>query len=218
MSDNNQSEKILKLSEQLSELDKSLESSFKYQLIIILAFFIYKNGSSEGPVKIDDLEISKSVFMLIFPIALLYFVSKMAVLTMLFIEVSDSFFIMIEKFKNDNKEYQYFRLFRPKSIFLTIPLTRYAYANKKTSKRINYVLSGLIYMLPGFSMGLICYTIFLYQSRIFSIIFLMIAAIAFTLLFLEFYNGSVTKGYRYLLLATYAAFVVSFIIMLIVMK
>ena len=204
---------IIKISEKFNELNKSLEANFKYQLITVTLFYIYINGDSRSPIKIADIEFNYELFMVFFPVALLYLVSNMAILTMAFIELSDRFFSILNTAKSTHEEYTFLRSLRPKSIFLAISLTRFSYNNSKFSKAFFYLISVLLYSFPGLNMALVIFAIVKYQPKMVSIPFLIIAAIAFTGLFYEFNRGNVTKYYRYLLTATYISFIISLLVL-----
>lgn len=208
-----QDDTIVKISEKFNELNNSLEANFKYQLITVTLFYIYINGDSKSPIKIADIEFNYELFMIFFPVALLYLVSNMAILTMAFIELSDRFFVILDTKKSNHEEYTFLRSLRPKSIFLTIPLTRFSYNNSKFSKAFFYLISVLLYSFPGLNMALVIFAIVKYQPKMVSIPFLIISTIAFIGLFYEFNRGNVTRRYRYLLIATYASFIISMLIL-----
>jgi len=202
---------IIKISEKFNDLNESLEANFKYQIITVILFYIYSNSNADKqkPIKIFDIDFSYDLFMIFFPVALLYLVSNMALLTMGFIELSDLFFTKLETKKSNKEEYATLRSLRPKSIFLTIPLTRFSFNNSKFGKAFFYIISVLLYAFPGLNMALVIFAIVKNQPKIVSVPFLIIALTAFVGLYYEYNRGNITKDYRYLLWATYASFIIS---------
>lgn len=188
-----------KLIDRLIEVNKSLESSFKYQIITILAFYLILNESS-GKIEFAGLEIKREAFITIFPIMLLYFLSKACVLTTLFIELYEKFYIFIT---NQEEEVEKDLIaFRIPTIFLCVPLTKFPKGRKQITYRFHYILSSIVYFLPGISFGLIVYyfiyQIFINKLFIFIILFFFLI-IPIGILYHEFVNGTTTRKYKYLI-------------------
>jgi hypothetical protein len=188
-----------KLVERLSEVNKSLESSFKYQIITILAFYLILNELS-GKIEFAGLEIQREAFITIFPIMLLYFLSKACVLTTLFIELYEKFYLYIGN--QDSEIEKELIVFRIPTIFLCLPLTRFPKGREKRVYRFHFILSSIVYFLPGISLGLIIYyffyQIFIYKFLMF-VIFFILLLIPIGILYHEFVNGRTTSKYKYLI-------------------
>jgi hypothetical protein len=131
-----------KLVERLSEVNKSLESSFKYQIITILAFYLILNELS-GKIEFAGLEIQREAFITIFPIMLLYFLSKACVLTTLFIELYEKFYLYIGN--QDSEIEKELIVFRIPTIFFVF--TTYKISERKREKSISISLYIIIYSL-----------------------------------------------------------------------
>lgn len=200
-------EKFYKISEKLNEICGQLESSFKYQIITIALFVSYLLGDIHEKIKFFDIEFNVRLFILIFPVVLLYLVSRMALLTMLFIEFSELFFAYLNNMSSDEDK-KYYRAFRPQTIFVSIVLSRNTMDNDVVRKWFCLILSGIIYVFPGVSMGLSVFSILRYQHTLLGVVLVVLTMIVFGGMFYEYYYGTYTRHYRYILFTTFISMIV----------
>ena len=209
-------DRFYKVSEQLNCISGLLESSFKYQIITIAIFVSYLMGDIKKGVKIFDIEFNVDFFILVFPAVLLYLVSRMAYLTMLFIEFSELFFSYLNDELKNLEQHKYYRAFRPQTIFISVVLTRNSLENDETRKGFHYILASVIYMLPGISLALAFYSIFRIPIAWVSGILLPLFLLIYIGMFYEYYWGTYTRQYRYVLYATSVSMVVCSTVLIII--
>jgi len=204
---------FFKLVEKLNEVNKSLESSFKYQVITILGFFLILNDTG-GDIEFVGLKIHRDAFITIFPVMLLYFLSRACILTTLFIELYERFYTELgnEKLELRNE----LLTFRVPTIFLCIPLTKFPKGRNKINYFLHYVLSSIVYSLTGISLGLIIYYfyyLFVFNKMYISLLFFLILLIPICILYYEYVKGRVTRNYKYLI---HVAISVALIVVLVI--
>lgn len=205
---------IIFLSEKLETVSKSLESSFKYQVITFSLFisFTFTTITLPENLKIFGVSFDVNLLFLIFPVITLYLLSKMALLTMIFIELSELFFARIKSFSSDKQKNELHRALRPRSIFLAIILTKNNLGERKIKKFLYTFLSSIIYILPGLNMASVLFSILIYQNILLTYVLIPITIGVYTILFMEYNKGIYSKKYRHILYVTYfsmAGFVIA---------
>ena len=179
---------IEKLVEQTNETGKSMESNIKYQLITIALFFGYiTKAYSANEIKILGAEIPFSVLELVCPIILLYLLAKIGVLTISFIDSGVVYFKEVE-------ENNYSRAFRPRSIFVSILLSKYGLDDQ--GKSFHTIFTSILYVIPGINLGLTFFAIWNYQAGVFRFMFFILALVIIIGVTYDFWVGKSSKDYK----------------------
>lgn len=193
-------EVFFKIKDDFSLKAKELEKNFKNQIVILILYFTYLTGSiTENPTFLG-VNINVEILSSIFPIALMYLLSKMAVNLVLFVELGEHFFNSINK---NGRNIDLYRTFRPITIFLSIFLTNYSLGKKNVKKIFNKLMSILLFTFPGLNIAITVLSVSNITNRVLEISLYIVIAVLGIGIFYEYISGIYTKKYKYVIYTMY---------------